>query len=124
VAKPKAKKKSPRGAKPARNAAKREPAARVAGETGLPRTLTPDQKKLIIIGEDGLYMLEESDWKKRPMMDIDNPDATANANFLKAAGSYLAFLDPEIAAGAGMACVVVNLEAVLREAKYRPYPTT
>jgi hypothetical protein len=85
-----------------------------------PRTLTKDYKKIIIIGEDGLYLLEEDQWKSYPMQDAADADAVANVNLLKVAGSYIAFLDPEIAAGAGMACTVVNLEAILREAKYRP----
>ncbi len=89
----------------------------------MPRTINDNYYKIILIGDDGFfYKLEKSDWKKTEfqMNAGQDADAVANATLLREAGSYLAFVDPEIATGAGYACTVVNLEAILREAKSRP----
>lgn len=87
----------------------------------MPRTMNDNYYKIIIIGEDGFYKLEKSEWKKEAylMNPKDDADGAATVALLKEAGSYLAFVDPEIATGAGMACTVVNLQAILREAKAR-----
>lgn len=79
--------------------------------------------KIILIGDDGkLYKLEKGDWRseKFEMDEKKDKDAVATVTLLKEAGSYLAFVDPEIASGAGYACTVVNIDAILREAKSRP----
>lgn len=76
------------------------------------RKYTQDELKLLIIGDDGkLYQLMEKDWKKNPVKESATIGTT---EVLKAAGSYLAFLDPEASVGAGMACTLVNLAAVLK----------
>jgi hypothetical protein len=87
----------------------------------MPRTINDNYRKIIIIGEDGFYKLEKSDWQKAEykMDEGEDSDAVATVTLLKEAGSYLAFVDPEIATGAGYACTVVNLQAILREAKAR-----
>lgn len=87
------------------------------------RTLNDNYYKLIIVGDDGaIYKLERSEWQKEAhKLKPDGPDAStvSSVAVLKESGSYLAFIDPEIASGAGYACTVINLEAILREAKNR-----
>jgi hypothetical protein len=87
------------------------------------RTMNDNYYKLIIIGDDGaIYKLEKSEWQKEAhKLKADGADAStfASVSLLKESGSYLAFIDPEIASGAGYACTVINLDAILREAKNR-----
>jgi hypothetical protein len=84
------------------------------------RTVNDNYYKIIIIGEDGVYKLEKADWKREDKKLDESTDTFATVTLLKEAGSYLAFIDPAIASGAGYACTVVNLEAIIREAKNRP----
>ena len=72
--------------------------------------------KIIIIGDDGkFYALEKSEW----MVDskvVQDAGTQSSVKVLKDAGSYLAFVSPKLSVGAGMACTVVNLAALLNNA--------
>ena len=86
----------------------------------MPRDIenNPNYRKVIIIDENGFYELNQEVWKKDEHK-LKDEGAHATVGLLKEAGSYLSFVDPEIASGAGMACTVVNLAALLREVKAR-----
>jgi hypothetical protein len=73
--------------------------------------------KIIIIGDDGqFYALEKSQW----MVDanvVQDAGTKSSVKVLKDAGAYLSYVSPKLSVGAGMACTVVNLAAILNNAK-------
>ena len=82
------------------------------------RSTAADDKfhKVIIIGDDGqYYALEKSQW----MVDgnvVKDAGTKSSVKVLEDAGSYVAFVSPKLSVGAGMACTVVNLAAILNNA--------
>jgi hypothetical protein len=68
---------------------------------------------LIIVGDDGnLYKLTRGQWMQNPLLPTD--PAAGVAGQLKEYGTYLAYVRTDIAVGAGYACTLVNLNAVLK----------
>lgn len=72
--------------------------------------------KVIIIGDDGnFYALEKSQWMVEENI-VQDAGTQSSVKTLKDAGSYLAFVSPKLSVGAGMACTVLNLAAILKNA--------
>ena len=70
--------------------------------------------KIVIVGDDGnSYALEKSDWMVQEKKVSDAKTQSA-VKILNDAGSYLSFVPPTRSVGAGMACVVVNMAAILK----------
>lgn len=70
--------------------------------------------KLIVIGDDGnFYAMEKSQWMVKGNI-VRDPGTQSSVKTLKDAGAYLAFVSPKLSVGAGMACTVVNLAAILK----------
>ena len=83
-----------------------------------PRATAGDDKfrKLIVIGDDGkFYALERSQWMIADNL-VKEAATQSSVQVLKDAGTYLAFVSPKLSVGAGMACTVVNLGAILKNA--------
>lgn len=70
--------------------------------------------KIVIVGDDGnSYALEKSDWMVQEKKVTDAATQSA-VEVLDGVGSYLSFVSPKRSVGAGMACVVVNMAAILK----------
>jgi hypothetical protein len=86
------------------------------------RTQDDPTQTLVIIGDDGkVYKLLGSEWKKHPVVSSEQIGVIEQ---LKEFGTYLAYLPPDIAVGLGTLCMVVNLEAILKNNAQNPKAVT
>jgi len=80
----------------------------------------PD-RTLIIVSDNGeIYKLLKDDWQKEEYRLKEDAGTTGIVNQLEAFGSYLAFVNKNLALAIGCCCTVVNLRAVLKGADISP----
>jgi hypothetical protein len=74
----------------------------------------PDSREtIIIVGDDGIYRIAKDDWHNSAHK-IEDIAAVGVVNQLSAYGVYLAYIPDDIAAGNGVCCTMVNLQAILK----------
>ncbi len=76
----------------------------------------PD-RALIIVSDDGyIYKLDQKEWQKEEYRLKDDPGAAGIVNQLTTFGSYVAFVQKNLALRIGACCTVVNLRSILKGA--------
>jgi len=80
-------------------------------------TSDPDRTLIIVSDDDKVYRLNKGDWQKPEfILGSEDPGSLGIVKQLTAFGSYLAFVDKNLAIGIGACCAVVNLRSVLKGA--------
>jgi hypothetical protein len=83
----------------------------------------PDRTLIIVSDDDRIYRLDKSVWQREEYLLQKDPGSVGIVNQLTAFGSYLAFVDKNLAIGIGACCAVVNLRSVLKGAGVEKQPT-
>ncbi len=90
------------------------------GAKAQPTEADPD-RTLVIVSDDGaIYKLLKDDWQQEKFRMKDDAGTTGIVNQLEAFGSYLAFVNKNLALAVGCCCTVVNLRSVLKGAGILP----
>jgi hypothetical protein len=85
-------------------------------QAGPPPVQDPD-RALIIVSDDGkIYKLDQDEWQQAKYELKDDPGAAGIVNQLTTFGSYVAFVQKNLALKIGACCTVVNLRSILKGA--------